>query len=304
MPEKPLKIFIAVLCVLFSVQSNAQRKEPELTFEQKQELKLRAAKQSLEGMYIDPEIIQLGIDLDENNDKAEKNRILPPDDRRVRSITVKPNDIKLYDVRVFPNQVTTVIMTDNYGEAWPLLSAPIVASDTYKVDYNPEIPGLFTIQTSEKFVPSSLTLLLKDRLRPVQLMLNSDNDFYHYSVDIQVVGVSPTNEVAKINPYSGLNIPTHDNDSLDLFLRNPPPEARLLETIGSSDVDVWAWQGNIVIRSMHMLIDPQPSPHIKSSMDTKEKVFLVKPPVELLTLLNETTGDIIQVDVLGGMNGQ
>lgn len=290
-----------LLSITFFV--NAADNQTPLTFEQEQELKQRASSQALESLYVNPEFIKEGIEKQETQDKAQMEAIKPPSDRRVKTITVRPNDKDLYEVRVFPNQVTTVILTDNFGEAWPLKTAPIVATNSYSVAYNPEIPGIFTIQTTEKFVPSSLTLILQGRLRPIQFMLNSDNDYYNYTVDLQIVGISPTNEAAKVSRYDGYQIPEASNQGLDQFLSNPPADAQKLETIGSNRVSVWRWQGGIVVRSIYTLIDPAPSPHISSNIDSDEKVYILNQSVELLTLLNEETGDAVQVEVIGGMNG-
>ena len=289
----------AKLAVLFLMPQLLLAQQPiPMTTEQRTVIDRRAAIMQLDEMFGDPALIREGINRKEAVDEAVMEALQPPTSKSVKKVYVSRTDREMYNIHVYPNQVTTLTITDSMGEPWPLEAAPIVPSNAYQISYTPNAPGFATIETSAKFVPTSAVLKLKDRLIPIQLQLISDNRHLHYSVHITVEGKSPLNAIKPSRPYGGLDVGGHDDFDLARFIAEPPEEAQRLQVFGSKEIAAWSWNGMTVFRSPYALINPTKIIQEYTPPDFEETLYLVEQQDAIATFLNQVTGDVINVEVL------
>jgi hypothetical protein len=292
--------YIIMLLILTSSVSFAEGTEGYLSGEQNSELNRRSAIDALRDTFIDPELIREGRRLKEISDKAILEVLIPPSLQTVKDILITKNRREIDKVFVYPNQITTFMITDSMGEPWPLKSKPIVASSAYSVSYDPKAPGFFTLETSEKFIPSSLVLPLRGRLRPLQFQLFSDNQELNFMVDIVVQGRSPSNETSITLPFNGLPIQQNDAENISQFLDSPPEDAIRLMTVGDRRVSVWRWKGFYIIKSPYALLDPSSPADIQGRADSENKIYLVKKRFLVAAFLNQKNNEIINIEISGG----
>lgn len=292
---------IAILLAILGYFGASNAAEPNyITPEQKAEIERRATIDALDSLYLKSETIKKGNALKEESEKATMEILKPPKRKTVAKYRISMTDTEMRKIKVYPNQITTLTITDSMGVPWPLSISPMVAAESYKVSYQPTVAGLLTLETTSKFIPSSLVLALQDRLRPIQFQLESDNESLDYTVEITIEGKSPLNTIRATPPFSGFEVLAHDSSGVSVFLNHPPEDAEKLPTIGDSRVAVWRWQGMHVIRAPYVLIDPSNPVDVQAQMDTKDKVYLVKDKLDVIAFLNEIQGDVINVQVVGG----
>lgn len=271
-----------------------------LSDEQIKELDRRAALKALDEFEPNPAGIIRAIQSKEKAKEATMESLKPPSVQRIREITVKREEQKIHTLHVFPNQVTTLTLSDSMGVAWPLHADPIVGSGAYTVNYKADNPGLITIQTSDKFVPSNMVLAIKGRLRPLQFQLVSNNEVLDSIVDIKINGKSPNNDIPVKQPFGGLNIPEPDGHRIAQFLGQPPEDAMALTLVGDPNVKAWKWQEKVVIKAPYTLLNPSNPISVQKSLDSDYKVFLLNSSSFVMTFLNDVTSQIINVEVIGG----
>lgn len=288
--------------VIMLVLSSGAFSQDYLSEEQDKELNRRASIKALENLFGDPDMIRKSNQMKEEVDKAQMEALMPPRFQNAPVIRVKrADDAKIHKIFVYPNQITTITITDSMGQPWPLSGKPIVASDAYSAVYDDKIPGLLTLETKSKFVPASMVLTLKGRLRPLQFQLYSDNETLDYAVDVKISGKSPLNNLVAKAPFDGLTIPEHNASGVSQFLDMPPEDARRLSTLGSQAVSVWKWRDQLVIRAPYQLLEPANPIDTQSRIDSSERVYLLHSKVDVAAFLNEETGAIVNVQVVGGM---
>jgi hypothetical protein len=293
-------MYKGLICLTAFISFGIQANENYMSEQQERELDRRAASQALEKMFPDPVMVKRGVELQERNRRAIMDALVPPSTQRIREIVIRRDVQRVHKLYVYPNQVTTLTISDSMGEPWPLRSNPIVGSDAYKVNYQEANPGFITIETQSKFVPSNLVFVLKDRLRPIQFQLISDNQILDSMVDIKINGKSPLNEIAVSRPYGGLNIPEPDGHDIAQFLGQAPKDAVQLTTVGDPNVKIWKWGRMTVLRAPYTLLNPSEPISVQSALDSDFKVYLVGKKVLLASFLNTKTSEIINVEVVGG----
>lgn len=278
--------------------SNGQQ-QVMLTPEQEIELNQRAASEALRSVGMAPSLIRPANRRLEEIDKARYEILKPPSVQRVNKIRVGETNRDMHRINVYPNQATTITIVDSMGEPWPLSANPIIASDTYVVSYNAALPGFLTIETKAKHVPSSLVLALKDRLRPLQFQLRSNNTALDYAVEITIEGRSPLNSTRASRPYGGMAIPSLDSRSLGQFLIEPPREARQVRIIGHSLVEAWQWNGLLIVKSPFQLVDPANPIRVERGMDSSETIYALNSETAVFAFLDERSMSVIDIEVLG-----
>ncbi len=293
-----LRLITAALIGMSTIA--AANEQVYLSPEQEKVLDRRATLDALERLFMDGDLIKKGNELKEESEKATMDILRPPARQNHKKIRISMNDTQIRPIKVFPNQVTTLTITDSMGVAWPLALQPIVASESYVVTYTESVPGLLTLETKAKFIPSGMVLTLQNRLRPLQFQLESDNESLDYAVEVVIEGKSPLNQTKAVKPYGGLEVPQHDRSGIAQFLRMAPEDAVALPVVGDQSVYVWKWRDMFVIRSPYQLIDPSDPMDIQSQMDMADRVYLVRGPLDVVAFLNERTSAVINVEIVGG----
>ncbi len=271
-----------------------------LSIEQRKELDNRASWEALNSMLNPEHVKQYNVNM-EKVDRAQIDILRPPKKQRVRSLRITPDSSrKVHTLYVYPNQITVITITDSLGQAWPLMAPPLVASDAYTPSYDENMPGVVTIQTKSKFVPSNMVISLKNRIRPIQFQLISDNQILDSMVEITIEGRSPTNKIIAKSQFQGLNIPTHDEHGITQFLDQAPDSSVELAVVGDNRTQAWIWNGRTVIRTPYTLIDPVTAYDVKGSIDRSERVYLIPGQVDIATFIDDKISKIIHVKIQTG----
>lgn len=292
-----MRLIAALLMIPLLAMAN---EEVYLSPEQERVLDRRATIDALDRLFLDSDLIRKGNELKEESEQATFDILRPPARQNHKKIRIGMSDTEIRSIKVYPNQITTMTVTDSMGIPWPLSMQPIVAADAYVVNYDASVPGLLTLETRSKFIPSGLVLTLQQRLRPLQFQLASDNESVDYAIEIIIEGKSPLNQIRAAKPFGGLEVPDHDRSGIAQFLRMPPADAQALPVIGDQSVSVWRWRDMFVIRSPYQLIDPSNPMDIQSQMDMADRVYLVSGPLDVMAFLNDRTSAVINVEVVGG----
>ncbi|MEY8198493.1 MAG: DotH/IcmK family type IV secretion protein [Colwellia sp.] len=291
--------FLILLLTGVSISSIANE-NGYLSLEQRKEIDNRASWEALNSMLNPTHVKQYNINM-EKVDRAQSDILKPPKTQRVRSLRITPDSSrKVHALHVYPNQITVITITDSLGQAWPLTAPPLVASDAYVPSYNESMPGVVTIQTKSKFIPSNMVISLKNRIRPIQFQLISDNKILDSMVEITIEGRSPTNKLIVKSQFDGLNIPTHDEHGITQFLDQAPDTAVELAVVGDLRTRAWLWNDRTVIRTPYTLVDPVTAYDVKGSIDRSERVYLIPGHVDIATFIDDTTSKIIHVKIQTG----
>lgn len=302
------KIFCAIAAAVLIVgpaaaENKVKAKSYPLTEEQRAAIKKRAEQRSLQKNLPSADaVIQYGEKVD-NLDRAASIGLQPPENIIAKQVTIqaRPNAYdreKIQTVHVFPNQITTFTFVDTMGEAWPLKAAPIVGSDSYKVHYSDELPGVFTLETTAKYTPSSLAILLHGRVKPVQFQLRNNGVVMNHDVTVTVKGRSPSNQVQVVTET--FNIPSLNEGDAVSFLRNPPDGAQKLNTIGDPQTKVWAWKGKCVIKTPHEVKDSGSPISVQSEPDNIDKVWVFESLSSVIPMMVVENGEIVRVQIISG----
>lgn len=294
-----LSIFVTHLVVAAASANDNENAQKYLSPQQETELERRASLRALESLFLAPDLIRKGNELKEETEKAQFEILQPPTRQNIKKVNLSMTDATTRTINVYPNQITTITISDSMGVAWPLSIKPIIASDTYSVSYDENVAGFLTVETSAKFVPSNLIIAVKDRLRPIQFQLVSDNSTLDYAVEITIDGKSPINTIQAKRPYGNFNIPEHNDTGIAQFLSSPPESALELRTIGNQETSIWYWNNGYVIRTPYKLIEPSKIVDVQSRMDEKQRVYFTYEKLDVLALLNTTTSQIINIEVVG-----
>lgn len=299
------KLILSVLVgsIVASTASANDNEQQYMTPQQELELERRASLRALESLFLPPDVIRKGNKLKEETERAQFDILQPPTQQNIKKVNLGMTDAATRTINVYPNQITTITISDSMGVAWPLSIKPIIASDSYSVSYDENVAGFLTVETSAKFVPSNLIIAVKDRLRPIQFQLVSDNSTLDYAVEITIDGKSPLNTIQAKKPYGDYNIPDHNETGIAQFLSSPPESALELRTIGNQETKIWRWNNGYVIRSPYKLIEPSEIIDVQSRMDEKHRVYFTYEELDVLALLNTTTSEIINIEVVGNGGG-
>lgn len=287
-----------IVALLIPAVVNAQQGK-YLSPEQEREIDRRSSARALDDLFGNPDLVYQGIIRKEKLQETTYLPLQPPSRKTVAKFKVKNNHPEIKKIYIYPNQVTVLTITDSLGEPWPLSAEPIVPSQEYNVNHSPDIPGFITVETSSKFVPSSLVLPLKGKLRPVHFELTAINELYNYAVEVTVEGRSPLNTIAVERPFGGVSIPEHDEYDIQQFLGSPPEDARKILSIGDQRVAAWSWRGMVVVRAPYQLIDPSNYIDVQSDIDNEERVYLLTKNLEVASFLNTSSSKTINVEFQG-----
>ncbi|MEY8773139.1 DotH/IcmK family type IV secretion protein [Erwinia sp. ACCC 02193] len=168
-------------------------------------------------------------------------------------------------VRVFPNQATTVTFSDSTGHPWVLGAAPYNSSPCNSggelcVGY---IPGsaVFTIQPSNPYASGNVTVLLKGLATPVIINVKGAEPSVKnrtvdvdYRLDLRIPMRSPDTPVYTATPEKKISL--YDKQ-LQSFLDGIPPEdaQRLKLTNAPGSTKVWQIGDELYVRSAMQLQD-------------------------------------------------
>jgi hypothetical protein len=271
-----------------------------LSEQQRGELNRRSSYEAVNSI-LDPDLVREYNINREELEKAQLDVLAPPKIKRVRKIKIDSRTgSKIHTIHVYPNQITVLTLTDSMGKAWPLSAPPNVASEAYKPNYDENIPGLVTLETTAKFVPSNMVIALRDKIRPLQFQLISDNSVLDSMIEIEIAGRSPLNNIVAQPLFGGLDIPDHSENNLERFFDDPPEDAIKLATIGDSKVDAWQWNGKCYLRTPYQLLDPSNPIALKATVDRKEKIYLLSETPDIAAFIDEQSSQIINVKIQTG----
>jgi hypothetical protein len=303
-----LAVSIVSLAALLTVNPAYSEKKEKvknypLTDEQRTAIKKISERRALQKTFPTAEAVIDHAELVDDLDRAASIELTPPKRIIAKPFTIQARPAayhreKIRTVNVYPNQITTFTFVDSMGEAWPLKANPIVASASYVVHYNAQIPGVFTLETTAKYTPSSLAVLLKGRVKPVQFQLRNNGAELNHDVPVTVKGRSPSNQVQVVTET--FNIPSLNEGDAISFLRSPPDDASRLNTIGDSQTKVWAWKGKCVIKTPHEVKDSGSPISVQSEPDNIDKIWVFESLSTVVPLMVIENGEFVRVQIISG----
>ena len=282
----------------------ADKQEPrvQLTAEQIQIIKEQAEYDAINENNLDP-----GAAIDNNQkldniDRANSFILTPPKLEPIKRITIDTlgNQLKRPPViNVYTNQITVFTFTDSMGQAWPLKSKPIVGAPAfYKIYYDENIPGVVTIETTARYVPTNMAVTLFDRVQPIQFQLRSNGHKLNGDVRVKVIGKSRLNtSTAVTDTYS---IPTLNNSAANSFLVSPPDDAERIRVIGDKATQVWSWKQKCYVKTPFQITNPQKPIDIQSQADAANKIYVFSSLPGAIAVFDEVSGEIKSIRVVGG----
>lgn len=282
--------------------ANKQEPRVQLTAEQIQIIKEQAEYDAINENNLDP-----GAAIDNNQkldniDRANSFILTPPKLEPIKRITIDTlgNQLKRPPViNVYPNQITVFTFTDSMGQAWPLKSKPIVGAPAfYKIYYDENIPGVVTIETTARYVPTNMAVTLFDRVQPIQFQLRSNGHKLNGDVRVKVIGKSRLNtSTAVTDTYS---IPTLNNSAANSFLVSPPDDAERIRVIGDKATQVWSWKQKCYVKTPFQITNPQKPIDIQSQADAANKIYVFSSLPGAIAVFDEVSGEIKSIRVVGG----
>lgn len=168
-------------------------------------------------------------------------------------------------VRVFPNQATTVTFSDATGHPWvlgapPYNSSPCASGGELCVGY---IPGsaVFTIQPTNAYASGNITVLLKGLATPVIInvkgaepSVKSKTVDVDYRLDLRIPKRSPDTPVYTATPEKKISL--YDKQLQSVLDGIPPEDAQRLKLKNApGSTKVWQIGDELYVRSNMQLQD-------------------------------------------------
>jgi hypothetical protein len=296
-------ILSAILLIALSAQAeDNQQKRVILTDEQKMLIKKLAERQAIEQNNIDPEVAIDNNQALDNIDRANSYILEPPKLEPIKRITVDTLGNQLTSqplINVYPNQITIFTFTDSMGKAWPLKSNPIIgAKSYYHVNYDHNIPGVVTVETTARYVPTSMAVTLEDRVQPIQFQLRSNGHKLNGDVRVKIIGKSRLNKSTTVT--DSYTIPTLNNSEATEFLGSPPDDSERVRVLGDAATSVWSWRNRCYVRTPHQITNPQKPIDIQSQPDANNKIYVFNSLPGAIAVFNDQSGEVKSIRIVGG----
>jgi intracellular multiplication protein IcmK len=189
-------------------------------------------------------------------------------------------------VRLRAGFVTAVNFLDSTGGSWPIAAYDLGDPGSFNIQWDHKGSTLL-VQATAQYKSGNLAVMLKGMGTPVMITLIPGQGNVDYRVDLSVPGMGP-NASAE---FSGA--PLAPGAQLVNFLDGvPPTSAQSLEVAGDGNQSqVWAYQGQLYLRTRARVLSPSWSASMKSADGTyvyqmqKAPVILVSEAGAMVQLL-------------------
>lgn len=164
-------------------------------------------------------------------------------------------------VRLAKGMLTSIVITDNEGNPWPVEKSVINATqltDHTTISENGET-NIITIEPNEAITWSNISITLKGKSTPVMMLLASGQPEVDMRVDARVPGVSPLARntageyVGEIGPHSAVS--EIDNAALHFLDGNIPSVAERL-TASTNGAQAWLYNNSLYVKTRYDVLYP------------------------------------------------
>lgn len=189
-------------------------------------------------------------------------------------------------VRLRAGFVTAVNFLDSTGGSWPIAAYDLGDPGSFNIQWDRKGSTLL-VQATAQYKSGNLAVMLKGMDAPVMITLIPGQGNVDYRVDLSVPGMGPNASAEFSGP------PLAPGAQLVNFLDGvPPTSAQSLEVVGDGNQSqVWAYQGQLYVRTRARVLSPSWSASMKSADGTyvyqmpKAPVILVSQAGAMVQLL-------------------
>lgn len=164
-------------------------------------------------------------------------------------------------IRLAKGMLTSVVITDNEGNPWPIEKSVINAAqitDHTTPDQNGET-NIITLEPNEAIVWSNISVTLKGKAIPVMFLLASGQPEVDMRVDARVPGVSPKARgtagyyVGEIGAHSAVS--EIDNAALHFLDGSIPSVAERMQA-STTGAQAWLYNNSLYVKTRYDVLYP------------------------------------------------
>lgn len=175
-------------------------------------------------------------------------------------------------IHLVPGFVTSVQFSDATGAPWPLASHTLGAKDAFEISAPASVgSNVLTLAALTQGGATSLVVTLKDQPVPLVLMLDTPDPTAPLAIgDARVDLRVPARGPGALPALPGPALPPAASTDLQPFLdATPPAGAQALRVKGDGDTQAWRLDGQVYLRSPHVLLSPAFQASIQGSGDMR-----------------------------------
>ncbi len=154
-------------------------------------------------------------------------------------------------VRLYSGFITTVVIVDSTGTAWPIEYIDLGNPKAFNIQWNQK-DNILMIQAVTIAKIANLMVKLRGLPTPVMLTLVPDQKAIDYRVDLRIPGIGP--DTKKMPKTDGLPA-SASNVLLDIINGVTPAGAKLLKVSGAN-CQAWYFKNKLYVRTRFKLLSP------------------------------------------------
>ncbi len=193
---------------------------------------------------------------------------------------------------------TSLVFLDSTGTPWPIFSVNVGDDKAFGVEQVGD--ASVVIQCKQAFAVSNIIVALKNVPTPLVWQLRHGDSEVDFRVNAMMPVPGPLSEIPQAEPP--LPLPHGDSgdgliadDIVDAFINDLPPVAATRRAlIGDSTTKVWIYQGNMIIRTRHLLMTPRSRQ--QKTGPNRYSVYVVPKETPALTLYRDGRTALVTVD--------
>ncbi|WP_230387422.1 DotH/IcmK family type IV secretion protein [Piscirickettsia salmonis] len=203
------------------------------------------------------------------------------------SESLHPGDIEPV-IRTFKGMITSIVMTDQLGKVWPIISYSLGDPASFNIQWN-KTSGVLMVQGLKDYGQANIGIMLKGLDIPVMLSLVLGQKKWDYLDYIRVQSYqSAADALAGTTPHAPSNL-------IQLLNGIPPQSAKELKVTGGS-AQVWSYQGKYLLLTMGTLISPQWQAKQSSTGPSASNAYQLPAAPSLLISMNGVLHNITVAD--------
>lgn len=211
-----------------------------------------------QAVVLSPEEYRQIRDLIDEIERAKSDRYDYAEPRISNQVISNEPGAEIPELSLGTNYNSYITFKDEAGNPWPIVHSNVGHSAAYTLnkinDYT------FEVVVQQPNVFSNLTFMLEGYDGPIMINVGPPEHFIDYVKNYTIQGVGPAT-VERSRAASVRVARTHEqpsvNRSLSAFLNGIPPEDAIpVSVIRGVDVDMWVWDGRLVVRTQMRLLAP------------------------------------------------